>query len=123
MSEPSDGKSADRIRTFISIEIPGAIKARIESLQQRLRLQDAQISWTRPAGIHLTIKFLGDVRAARIESVREAVERAASSSAEFEIEVGGAGCFPSPRNPRVLWVGLTAVPVALNELHEAVESE
>lgn len=116
-------RPVDAVRTFICIEVPETIKSRIERLQQELRSSDVQVSWTRPAKIHLTIKFLGDVEAARLPAASEAVERAAGSASEFEIEVSGAGCFPSPRNPRVLWVGLTSVPATLKQLHRSVEDE
>jgi 2'-5' RNA ligase len=113
----------ETVRTFICIEIPETIKGRIDSLQHELRRLGAQVSWTRPSNIHLTIKFLGDVAATRIEDVKRAVERAAAGRPAFEIEVGGTGCFPAPRNPRVLWVGLTAIPGPLRDLHSALESE
>jgi 2'-5' RNA ligase len=113
----------ETVRTFICIEIPETIKCRIDSLQHELRRLGAQVSWTRPSNIHLTIKFLGDVPATRIEDVRRAVERAAAGRPAFEIEVGGTGCFPAPRNPRVLWIGLTSIPGQLRELHSAIESE
>jgi 2'-5' RNA ligase len=113
----------ERVRTFICIEIPDRVKARIERLQQELRQLDAQISWTRPSNIHLTIKFLGDVEAARLEAVSKGVERAARSVAAFEVEAGGAGCFPSAKNPRVLWIGLTGRTDALKQLRDAVEDE
>lgn len=116
-------RPVDAVRAFICIEVPETIKSRIERLQQELRAANTQVSWTRPSSIHLTIKFLGDVEAARLEAVRRAVERAASSASELEIEVSGAGCFPSPKNPRVLWVGLTNVPDALKQLHCAIEDE
>jgi 2'-5' RNA ligase len=122
-SEPAERKDKEAIRTFICIEVPETIKERIASLQQELRRSDAQISWVKPSNIHLTIKFLGDVPASKIETVRLAVERAASSINKFEIEVGDAGCFPAPRNPRVLWVGLTNLPEGMKQLHIRVEDE
>jgi 2'-5' RNA ligase len=69
------------------------------------------------------LKFLGDVTRSRIERVTRAVERAASSITPFEIEVGGAGCFPSPRSPRVLWIGLAGLPDSLRQLHARIEDE
>ena len=113
----------DAIRTFICIEIPESIKQKIDSLQGELRKTGAQVSWTKPASIHLTIKFLGDVAMGRIGDVSRAVERAATGRLPFEIEVEGAGCFPSPRSPRVLWVGLKTLPDPLEELHRAIEEE
>lgn len=123
LNKPESAGPHGGIRTFICIEIPETVKARIERLQQQLRRSEAQVSWTRPSNIHLTIKFLGDVQAAKLEAIRTAVERAASNISAFEIEVGGAGCFPSPKNPRVLWVGLTHVPDSLKQLRDNVEDE
>lgn len=122
-SETAERKAKDAIRAFICIEVPETIRERIASLQQELRRSDAQVSWVKASNIHLTIKFLGDVPASKIETVRFAVERAASPIRGFEIEVGRAGCFPAPRSPRVLWVGLTSLPESLKRLHAAIEDE
>ncbi|HVG21910.1 MAG TPA: RNA 2',3'-cyclic phosphodiesterase [Blastocatellia bacterium] len=121
--ETAGRKAVDAVRAFICVEVPEATKARIRSLQDGLRRADAQVSWVKPSNVHLTIKFLGDVPAAKVETVRLAVERAASPIRGFEIEVGGAGCFPSPRSPRVLWVGLAGIPESLKQLHAAIEDE
>ncbi|MFL6216371.1 MAG: RNA 2',3'-cyclic phosphodiesterase [Blastocatellia bacterium] len=110
------------IRTFVCIEVPAPIRARIEALQRRLRRNDVPISWVKPANIHLTIKFLGDVAASRIDDVRQAVERACQGIPPFEITVAGAGGFPSARSPRVLWVGLNPMPDELRKLHSNIEA-
>ncbi|HSE98363.1 MAG TPA: RNA 2',3'-cyclic phosphodiesterase, partial [Blastocatellia bacterium] len=88
--------ASETIRTFICIDIPESVKRKIDSLQGELRKIGAQVSWTRPANIHLTIKFLGDIAAGRVEDVCKAVERASAARTRFDIEVGGTGCFPSP---------------------------
>jgi 2'-5' RNA ligase len=116
-------KSHDTIRTFIAIEIPESIKLRIERLQEQLRRIEAKVSWTKPANVHLTLKFLGYVEASRIERVNEAVKRAASGISPFALEAGGAGCFPSSRNPRVLFVGLPDLPEPLRTLYSKIETE
>ena len=113
----------DTIRTFICIEIPDSIKSRIDQLQSTLRTVDAQVSWTRSSNIHLTLKFLGQVQASRIPRVCSAVERAAMDIERFTFEIGGAGCFPSPRSPRVLWIGLAEVPAPLMRLYDNLDDE
>lgn len=122
-TEQTNRRSSGSIRTFICIEVPKSIRERIGALQQTVGLHDAKISWVKPSNIHLTLKFLGDVTATRIPAVISAVERAARLSRTFEIEVGGAGCFPSAKRPRVFWVGLTAVPDGLARLHALIEEE
>jgi 2'-5' RNA ligase len=121
--KPRDTRASDVIRTFVCIEIPQSIKNRIGELQDELRKSGASVSWTRPSNIHLTLKFLGAVPASRIAKVSKAVERAAVATSPFEIEVAGTGCFPSARNPRVLWVGLTNVPDTMHQLYSNIESE
>lgn len=114
---------ADVVRTFICIEIPESIKERIGGLQRTLREIEAQVSWTKPSNIHLTLKFLGGVEATRIDGVCKAVERAASGISPFDVEVSGAGCFPSPRSPRVLWIGLSTFPEGFTQLYTNIEDE
>jgi 2'-5' RNA ligase len=118
-----DNEPTDVIRTFICIEIPQSIKERINRLQEILRQIDAQISWTKPSNIHLTLKFLGGVEATRIERVKKALERAANGIGPFEVEMSGSGCFPSARSPRVLWVGFSNVPELLQHLYSNIEDE
>jgi 2'-5' RNA ligase len=117
----ASGKAGDAVRTFICIDIPESVKQRIGALQQSLKKIDARASWVKPGNIHLTLKFLGDVERSRLDRVRDAVERATGSTSPFQVEVGGAGCFPSPRSPRVLWVGLTGMPEPLTRLHKSIE--
>jgi 2'-5' RNA ligase len=116
-------KDPESIRTFICIEIPESIKERITTLQTELRRLAAQVSWVRPANIHLTLKFLGDVSADKTPQIIEAVRRASGSCSPFQVEVSGTGCFPSRRRPSVLWVGLKAVPEPLSRLQKALEDE
>ncbi|HWC77257.1 MAG TPA: RNA 2',3'-cyclic phosphodiesterase [Blastocatellia bacterium] len=113
----------EEIRTFICIEIPQSVRKLIGELQSTLKQIGAQVSWVKPDNIHLTLKFLGDVEAGSIEKVIRASERATGFRNQFHVEVGGAGCFPSPRHPKVLWVGLVNLPDQLRNLHEAIESE
>ena len=125
MSPPNRSRRpvTELFRTFICIEIPPSIKARIGDLQSALRLRDGAISWVRPANIHLTIKFLGDVAASRMPGLQAAAERACASVPAFDLRVNGSGCFPSANNPRVLWIGLDPIPDELRRLQSNVEIE
>ena len=122
MARASEAKK-DTIRTFVCIEIPDSIRARIGRLQTTLEDFDCQVSWTKPTNIHLTLKFLGAVEPSRIPRVCNAVERAATGIERFEIEVRGTGCFPSPRSPRVLWIGIPELPEPLKRLCDHLEDE
>lgn len=95
------------IRTFIAIDVPAAIKDRIAQAQYELRnISGANVSWAKSAGIHLTLKFLGDVEEERISEVTEAVQKAASGISSFGLSTSTPGGFPNLTRPRVLWWGL-----------------
>jgi len=113
----------EQIRTFIAIELSQDLKDSLTRLQGRLKRQvpERSVRWVRPDGIHLTLKFLGDVPTLRIASISQAVETACRGCSRFTIELAGLGCFPNPRRPRVMWVGVREPTGTLVRLQKAVE--
>ena len=111
----------ETLRAFVAIELPEAVKAAVG-------VAVAEISATRgvrpvrPEGIHLTLKFLGDIDPAQVGPLSEAMERAARAVAPFSLGLGDTGVFPGPRAPRVLWVGFTGQLAPLRELWGALEA-
>ena len=114
-----------QIRTFIAIELDETISAALADLQRRLKAKVPQgsVRWVKPEGIHLTLKFLGDVPANRIEEVERALTQACTRFSAFSVSVGGLGCFPNPRRPRVVWVGVQEESGTLTRLQKAIEDE
>ena len=112
------------LRTFIAVELDEGLVGKLLDLQDRLRGQVAprSIRWVRPEGIHLTLKFLGETRPDQVKAVKVALDRAASAVRPFAFTVGGMGCFPNTRRPRVIWVGLYEPAGTLSRLRDAVES-
>ncbi|PYV28729.1 MAG: RNA 2',3'-cyclic phosphodiesterase [Acidobacteria bacterium] len=113
------------MRCFIAIDLSEDIKAEIGRQQAAIRAalaqapsRDREINWTRPEGIHLTLKFLGETD--RVDQVIEALQGIGPFE-KFFVEVKGFGFFPDARRPRVLWTGIEAPP-ALAELAGQVET-
>lgn len=111
------------IRTFIAIGIDQAILARLAELQQQLRQVAADVAWARPEGMHITLKFLGNVAEERIPAIAEALERVARQFTPFTIAVAGTGVFPNPRAPRVVWAGIREGSETLCVMAAAVDRE
>ena len=109
------------VRCFVAIDIPEDVKAEIAGLQHSLKQLGARISWARSEGMHLTLKFLGDVESGLIPDVIDALDAAVSSSKAFTVSAEGVGCFPNSRRPRVMWVGLDGGD-SLMAVQEAVEA-
>ena len=109
------------MRTFIAIEIPDEIIKEMAKVQDELKRSGADAGWTRPEGIHLTLKFLGEVPEAKIEEIKNALVRAAEATSRFRLEIAGAGAFPNPKNPRVVWLGVSGDIDKLSALQGSVE--
>jgi 2'-5' RNA ligase len=80
------------------------------------------VRWTDPVSVHLTLRFLGEVAAERVAAVARAVGEAAAAGRPLSLEVTGPGAFPSPRRPRVLWLGVGGEVAALQALAADVEA-
>jgi 2'-5' RNA ligase len=117
--------AVEQIRTFVAIELTDDLLKSLSRLQERLERQTPHgaVRWVRPEGVHLTLKFLGDVPTTRVPRIAEAVASACRGGAPFSFDVAGLGCFPNPSRPRVLWVGVEEPTGALARLHKALERE
>ncbi|HWP85065.1 MAG TPA: RNA 2',3'-cyclic phosphodiesterase [Terriglobia bacterium] len=97
------------MRTFVAIDIPGEIRARIQQLISVLRRTPCDVRWSRPEGLHITLKFLGEIPPERLDAVKRALESLPPSE-PIAIAIAGSGFFPNGRAPRVLWLGIQAGP-------------
>ncbi len=113
----------EQIRTFVAIELDKSIKDGLADLQDQLKAKAPKgaVRWVRPEGIHLTLKFLGNVPVERIEGVIKALEEACQGFSPFSLSVGGLGCFPNLKRPRVIWVGVEEPTGELAALQAAIE--
>ena len=108
------------MRLFIAINIPKKEKDRIQRASRPLLQADLPVRWVEPDNFHLTLKFLGEVRPEQAPDVEGVLERIATATQPFDLEVGGFGAFPTIRRPRVLWVGIEPSP-ALRCLKQDLE--
>ena len=111
------------LRLFIAVPLPPPLKEEIGKVLDRLRRGAGGVRWVRPDNVHITLKFLGNVSEGRVEEVAQAMRRAAEGHAPFEIEIRGAGGFPTDRSPRVLWIGIGDERGGLFELHRDLQKE
>jgi 2'-5' RNA ligase len=113
----------ETIRSFIAIELPGELVSRFAEVLREFRRTEADVKWIRPEAIHLTLKFLGSIRPEAVEKISRALAPVVASREPFEVGVQGVGCFPSLRNPRVVWVGVDRGKDCLVSLQQEVEEK
>lgn len=71
-----------------------------------------------PADIHLTLCFLGEVAAERVEPLATGLARALAEHPISALVVSGTGAFPDTGKVRALWAGITGSAAALERLAE-----
>lgn len=104
------------------MDLSPEVRRLLASLTNRLRSLPGQecMRWVHPDSIHLTLEFLGDLQPARVPDLAAMLDRVCPAQCSFWLRVGGLGCFPDPRRPRVLWVGLEEPTGSLQRLQGAV---
>ena len=94
------------MRCFVAIELDPALRQPLVKLLREQLPRTREVRWCSEQQLHVTLKFLGDVRDEQIPAICEAVAAAAGFVQPFALRLSGLGCFPSLRNPRVLWCGV-----------------
>ena len=118
------------MRLFVALEIPTAVRDNLAAQIKELRdlpapLADKRLRWVRPENLHVTLKFIGEVEAAKLDGIRRAL-RAIGLDAPVGLELRGLGFFPDGEYPRVLCVGLNAsgnLPVLARDIDRALEGQ
>ncbi|WP_276273111.1 RNA 2',3'-cyclic phosphodiesterase [Haloarcula litorea] len=110
-------------RLFVGVDLDGLADG-VRSVQERFAGADG-LRLTDPEQAHVTLKFLGDTDADRVDELVAALEGAVDESgvAPFEARIGGLGVFPSLDYISVVWVGVREGhgDAELTALHEAIE--
>ena len=115
-------------RLFVAVPIPEEVATRIaavvEDVRATLGVAGDRVRWVQMEGLHVTLRFLGPTPPGQVETVADAVERAAAvMPGPFEVRLGGAGAFPDATRPRALWLGIRHGADELARLSTALTTE
>lgn len=118
---PADARTRHRI--FVAVQVAPHIRGALASIPDRLGTASRMLRWVPPDNLHLTLRFLGEITGTQAARVAEAARQAARTAMPFSITLAGLGAFPSPRRPRVVWVGIADGADRLTALAGALEEE
>lgn len=96
-------------RCFIALEITEPVVSAVAELLQLFRQAGAEVRWVRPETLHLTVKFLGELREPAVDEVRKVLRSVVPRHPVFSVKISGIGGFPSLRRPKVLWAGVSSL--------------
>ena len=78
-------EQASIIRVFIALELPAKAKQTLAEVIQKLRTELPNgVGWVNPSGIHLTLKFLGDIDSSSVAGILEAMRSAVKPTQESD---------------------------------------
>ena len=109
------------IRAFICIPVSPELLGKTAEIQGSLSFQG--VRWAKRDQIHLTLKFLGDIPAASVGDLEAAIRRACQGVKPFRLSLEGLGCFPGPKRPSVVWIGVGGDTATLQQLQKQIENE
>lgn len=112
------------MRVFIAVDVNEEVLKAIGDLQKQLqaraRLSPRGVKWVRPQVMHLTLKFLGEVKDEEIAEICGVAEEVAGRYSSFELDVEAVGYFGG-KSARVVWVGTSGGSDGLARLADALD--
>ena len=105
------------LRTFISVTVPKEIFSLQEMLKTTIDFKGKNLKWVKSGQIHLTLKFIGYTPPDSVDKINGILSEVVKRHEWIELFVTGTGCFPVPKRPRVLWLGMIG---AINKLNNFV---
>jgi 2'-5' RNA ligase len=98
------------MRCFIAVNLPADVRRDLAGATTPLRAAHLPVRWVAEDGLHLTLRFLGEIGEETAAGITAALIAAAAPLRRFEVELGGVGAFPDLHRPRVVWIGVEHHP-------------
>ena len=113
----------EQMRSFIAIELPSQLKRALTGLEYQLKSDNqSYVKWVSPDSIHITLKFLGNIRVDLAAGITKAMSAAVQGIAPLHLKISGLGVFPNLNRVQVVWVGISGEVDKLNLLQKRLEA-
>ncbi len=109
-----------QIRTFIAVPISQRLGANVVQLMGRLEESGASYNWLGEENLHITLNFVGDMPEVETPKFCNDVKAIVEKHRKFGVMVTGLSAFPSPEQPRVIWMGITEGVRELKQLNNDI---
>ena len=109
------------MRTFLALEVPTDVVAYLEGVISRLERRTEGVRWVRKEGIHVTMKFLGEIEEAMAARMKETLGPLGMRFSPVAARLGSLDAFPTRRSARVIVVKLKEGVPEVQSLFSEVE--
>jgi len=92
------------MRLFVALDIDAPIRDRIAQFRNQMRQLAPDVRWVGPETFHITLQFLGETK--KLVDVQRALRHVKGKP--LDLAFRNTGFFPTPKSPRVFWVGIEA---------------
>jgi RNA 2',3'-cyclic 3'-phosphodiesterase len=109
------------MRLFVALDIDPDIRQRITEFRNQMRPLAPDVRWVDPETFHITLQFLGETR--KLDEIQRALLTGGLGK-PVQLGFRNAGFFPSPKSPRVFWVGIEGdehLPELANSIGQALQ--
>src|SRR5215213_5126846 len=114
---------SDEVRLFVACEVSDDVQTAIGGLIDSLRARSGgTVRWIRPEGVHVTLKFLGEVPSKKLPAIKIALQEAVVRHSPFELEFSNIGTFGGREGLRLMWVGVAGDVLRLEALVRAANA-
>lgn len=112
-------------RIFTAVDLSEAARNQVSGYIENLRRahRSLRVGWEKTEKLHLTLNFFGDVNEMRLQQINSAAAAAARLFKPFALQISGTEVFPSPRKPRVLWLGIKEAENSLTQMQTILEKK
>lgn len=114
-----------RVRSFLAINLPRAMVAAAERLQEEMRrgVGAGIVRWVDPGNFHLTARFFGDLNPEELGRASRVVGAFDGSFEPARVRLGRLSAFPSPRKPEVIWLEVVSPAGELDALQRSIDEQ
>ncbi len=111
------------MRVFAALPLPEPAIQDLDAVLAALRPLAPRMRFTKPAGMHVTLHFFGELSEGAVAELQSILEDPALVRPAVQASFDALGCFPERGNPRVIWMGIRKGREELSKYSETFQSK
>ena len=111
------------MRLFVAVDIENRLKEKISAIIHELQKAHADVKWVGIGQLHITLKFLGELREPDVKEIVKRLETIANGFPQFQMGLQGVGFFGNEKYVRTVWIGVQQGNQELAQMMKLCEQE